>query len=75
MKSNTVKKLCLVHSLLFFLFFGLPNKSYSAQTFYISTTGSNSSNGSFNTPWRTLEYAVTVARAGCPSRSNDSTTT
>ena len=34
------------------------------QTFYISTTGSNSSNGSFNIPWRTLEYAVTVARAG-----------
>lgn len=64
MKSNTAKKLCLVHSLLFFLLFGLLNKSYAGQTFYISTTGSNSSNGSFNTPWRTLEYAVTVARAG-----------
>ena len=64
MKSNTVKKLCLVHSLLFFLLFAFQNKSYAGQTFYISTTGSNSSSGSFNTPWRTLEYAITVARAG-----------
>lgn len=64
MKGNTVKKLCLVYSLLFFLLFGLQNKSYAGQTFYFSTPGSNSSNGSFNTPWRTLEYAVTVARAG-----------
>lgn len=37
---------------------------YGGQTYYVSLQGSNSSNGSQNTPWRTLEYAITVAGAG-----------
>lgn len=63
MKSNTIKTL-LVPFFLFLLLFGLQGKTYGGQTFYISTTGSNAGNGSFNTPWRNLEYAVTVAGAG-----------
>jgi hypothetical protein len=30
-----------------------------ANTFYVSTTGSDSGNGSSSSPWRTLKYAVT----------------
>lgn len=63
MKSNTIKIL-LVPFFLFLLLFGSQGKTYAGQTFYISTTGSNASNGSFNAPWRNLEYAVTVAGAG-----------
>lgn len=32
--------------------------------FIFPPLGSNAGNGSFNTPWRNLEYAVTVAGAG-----------
>lgn len=57
-----INKPCL-HLLLFLLLFGLQNQSYAGQTYYVSTAGSNSNSGSLNAPWRTLEYAVTVARA------------
>ena len=49
---------------LILLFFCLPALAYSGQTYYISTQGVNSSDGSKNSPWGSLEYAVTVATAG-----------
>ena len=54
----------LIKGFLFLLCFCLPYLAYSGQTYYISTQGSNSNNGSINSPWGSLEFAVTVATAG-----------
>ena len=59
-----MKSLLLLGSFLFLLFWGFVFNVYAGQTYYVSTQGSNSNNGSFNAPWRNLEFAVTVARAG-----------
>ncbi len=57
-------QLYLIKGSLFLLSFCLPYLAYSGQTYYISTQGSNSNNGSINSPWGSLEFAVTVAKAG-----------
>ncbi len=57
-------QLYLIKGFLFLLCFCLPYLAYSGQTYYISTQGSNSNNGSINSPWGSLEFAVTVAKAG-----------
>ena len=35
-----------------------------ANTYYVSTTGNNSNNGSLNSPWLSLSYAVSMAAPG-----------
>lgn len=41
------------------------NITIGAQTaFYVSTAGSDSNNGSFNAPWRTIQHAANTAVAG-----------
>ena len=57
-------QLRLIKGFLFLLCFCLPYLVYSGQTYYISTQGSNSNTGSINSPWGSLEFAVTVAKAG-----------
>ena len=57
-------QLCSIKGFLFLLCFCFPYTVYSDQTYYISTQGSNSNNGSVNSPWGSLEFAVTVAKAG-----------
>jgi len=38
--------------------------SVAGNTYYISTTGSDSNPGTINSPWATLQHAITVAGAG-----------
>ncbi|HKK41370.1 MAG TPA: DUF1565 domain-containing protein, partial [Bacteroidales bacterium] len=45
-------------SIILVLFF---NFSLSATNYYISVSGSDSNNGSANSPWRTLSYACSHA--------------
>ena len=40
------------------------NLTVSGTTYYISTSGSNSNNGSSGSPWATLAYACTRTTAG-----------
>jgi len=50
--------------LFFLIFWGLQDRVYAGQTYYISTQGSDSNPGSISSPWRSLEFAVTIAKAG-----------
>ena len=49
-------------NLLLFLFLG--TMPLFSQSFYVSTTGSNSNAGTNALPWRTIQYACNNATAG-----------
>src|SRR5437762_2979596 len=46
---------------LIFLFYAT---NLAAATYYVSTTGSDSNNGSLSTPWRTISHAASSVVAG-----------
>jgi hypothetical protein len=52
------KKLFLIH-LIFYTF-----QLYSQNRFYVSPTGLNSNNGSFQSPWKTINFAIGQLTAG-----------
>jgi hypothetical protein len=47
-----------------FLTLAISAVAQSGATFYVSTTGSDTNNGSFGSPWRTIRHAADSIAAG-----------
>jgi hypothetical protein len=62
------KLLALVMSVLAIFMYGIiiPDISYAAigTTYYVSTIGSDSNNGTFDAPWKTIQKACNTVIAG-----------
>jgi hypothetical protein len=64
MKSYSSKfKIILIISIFFFGIFGLAKISHAA-TYYVATTGSDSSSGSSSAPFKTIQKAADIVSAG-----------
>jgi len=59
--------ICLVCMMLvtsILVVFPIENVKAAGKTYYVSTTGSNSNSGTFYSPWKTIEYAMTKTSPG-----------